>query len=68
MRGLPSHNHLQAQTELDRLIQLEYWLKYDFSGCVRKLLPARQQVGYWERVGFRREVAVGGWLLGACPC
>lgn len=35
---------LQAQAELDRLIQLEYWLKYDFTGCVRKLLPARQQV------------------------
>lgn len=36
---------VQAQAELDRLIQLEYWLKYDFTGCVRKLLPARQQVG-----------------------
>lgn len=34
---------LQAKDELDRLIQLEYWLKFDFTGCVRKLLPAQQQ-------------------------
>ncbi|KAI7838389.1 hypothetical protein COHA_007846 [Chlorella ohadii] len=42
-RRSSSEGTLPAQTELDRLIQLEYWLKYDFSGCVRKLLPARQQ-------------------------
>lgn len=47
------HHPLQAQAELDRLIQLEYWLKYDFTGCVRKLLPARQQVGgKWHRPGL----------------
>ncbi|EFN55658.1 hypothetical protein CHLNCDRAFT_133863 [Chlorella variabilis] len=33
----------QAKDELDRLVQLEYWLKFDFTGCVRKLLPAQQQ-------------------------
>lgn len=35
---------MQAKDELDRLVQLEYWLKFDFTGCVRKLLPPLQQV------------------------
>lgn len=40
----PARSHVvQAKDELDRLIQREYWLKYDFTGCVRKLLPAQQQ-------------------------
>lgn len=26
-------------------MQLEYWLRFDFTGCVRKLLPPTQQVG-----------------------
>ncbi|KAL4430646.1 hypothetical protein ABPG75_005902 [Micractinium tetrahymenae] len=44
LSGQPSSpGPLQAKDELDRLIQLEYWLKFDFTGCVRKLLPAQQQ-------------------------
>ena len=30
---------MQSKDELDNLVQLEYWLKFDFIGCVRKLLP-----------------------------
>ncbi|PSC74365.1 Rrf2 family transcriptional regulator [Micractinium conductrix] len=53
---------LQAKDELDRLIQLEYWLKYDFTGCVRKLLPAQQQalcmVSSWPFYPDQLEVAI----------
>jgi len=52
---------LQSKDELDRLIQLEYWLKFDLTGCVRKLLPAHQQALCMVSRG--REEEAGLWLV-----
>jgi hypothetical protein len=63
--GLLSSLLPQAKDELDRLVQVEYWLKFDFTGCVRKLLPSQQQVGGGR--GMKEVHVRGGECVGSLP-